>query len=240
MYFLSLHQFQKDEKGHDDLFLTLLRFEKSSEIRVGMSLQIGADVESLVVNADLFALDFPKAAADRIPAAFLSAKHFTEDLLQALQICTFEELIIVDGRLVAQHFFRKLLLPKIAHACLFAADGELFGEIFVHLILQKTAHQFFTGIALLLTCLLVLFAGQQHTALDVEKSCRHDKELAGDVQILAVHLADVFQILVCDLDNRNIINVYFIFFNQVHEEIQRTFEHRKLNGNCHNFFLCLF
>ena len=50
-----------------------------------------------------------------------------------------------------------------------------------------------------------------------------------------VHLTDIFEILVCYSGDGNIVNIYFVFFDQVQEKVQRTLEHRELNRNRHNF-----
>ena len=64
----------------------------------------------------------------------------------------------------------------------------------------------------------------------------HDHELAHDTKVFPLHGMDVFHILICDLNNRNIINIYFIFLNKMHQQIQRTFKHLKLNTYSH---ICL-
>ena len=46
-------------------------------------------------------------------------------------------------------------------------------------------------------------------------------------------LPDILEILICDRHNRNIINIYLVFFYQVHQEIHRSLEHLKLQRNCH-------
>ena len=197
-------------------------------------LQVGAYIDCLVVNADFFAPDFAEAAADRIPAALFSAQDLAEDFFQAAQVRTFQQFFVVDGRLITADFPGEILRAKITHTGLFTAHGKFFGKIFVHLVFQKALHQLLTGVALLPAGLFVLFARQQHAALDVQERRRHDEEFTGNIHVLAVHLPDVFQVLVCDLRDRNVVDVDFVFFDQVYEKIQRALKHREFYRNCHD------
>ena len=234
MHLLVFHEFEENEEGHDDLFLALLGFQKGAEFGSGVCLQISADIESLGIDVDFFAPDFSEPAPDRITSALFSAEDFSEDFFQLFQVSALEEILIVNRRLVGAHFFGKVLRTKITHACLLPADSELFGHIFIHLVFQKAPDQLFAGIAFLFTGLFVFFPGKEHAALDIQKGRRHDEKFTCDVHVLVIHLMDIFEVLVGDLDDRNIVDVYFVFLNQVHEQVQRTFEHRKLYGNCHN------
>ena len=234
VHLLVFHEFEENEEGHDDLFLALLGFQKGAEFGPGVCLQISADIESLGIDVDFFAPDFSEPAPDRITSALFSAEDFSEDFFQLFQVSALEEILIVNRRLVGAHFFGKVLRTKITHACLLPADSELFGHIFIHLVFQKAPDQLFAGIAFLFTGLFVFFPGKEHAALDIQKGRRHDEKFTCDVHVLVIHLMDIFEVLVGDLDDRNIVDVYFVFLNQVHEQVQRTFEHRKLYGNCHN------
>ena len=237
MHFLRFHQFQKNEKGHDDLFSAFTGFQQCPEICAGMCLQISPYVQSLVIQADFLPPDLSEPAPDRVPAAFFPAQDFPEDFLQALQVRVPQQFIIIDGRTVIQHFPGKLLSTEIAHASLFPVHSQLFGQILVHLVFEETADQLFTGISLFLAGLIILLTGKEHTAFNIQKSRGHDKKFAGHIQILMVHLTDIFEILVCYSGDGNIVNIYFVFFNQVQEKVQRTLEHRELNRNRHNFIL---
>ena len=205
---------------------------------MGVSLEIGADIESLGIDVDFFPLDLAETAPDRIAAALFPAEHFAKDCLQPLKISVFEQFGIVDGRLVAAHFFRKILFAEIPDACLVPVCGEFSREVFVHLVLQETADQLFAGIRLFFAGLLVFFAGQEHAALDIQKGCRHDEELAGDIHILVVHLMNVLQILVRDPGDRDIVYINFVLFDQVHEKVERPLEHRQFYWNGHSLISC--
>ena len=234
VHLLVFHEFEENEEGHDDFFFALLGFQKGAEFGPGVCLQISADIESLGIDVDFFAPDFSEPAPDRITSALFSAEDFSEDFFQLFQVSALEEILIVYRRLVGAHFFGKVLRTKITHACLLPADSELFGHIFIHLVFQKAPDQLFAGIAFLFTGLFVFFPGKEHAALDIQKGRRHDEKFTCDVHVLVIHLMDIFEVLVSDLNDRNIVDVYFVFFNQVHEQVQRAFEHRKLYGNCHN------
>ena len=234
VHLLVFHEFEENEEGHDDLFLALLGFQKGAEFGPGVCLQISADIESLGIDVDFFAPDFSESAPDWIASALFPAEDFSEDFFQLFQVSALEEILIVNRRLVGSHFFGKVLRTKITHACLLPADSELFGHIFIHLVFQKAPDQLFAGIAFLFTGLFVFFPGKEHAALDIQKGRRHDEKFTCDVHVLVIHLMDIFEVLVGDLNDRNIVDVYFVFFNQVPEQVQRAFEHRKLYGNCHN------
>ena len=45
---------------------------------------------------------------------------------------------------------------------------------------------------------------------------------------------NVFHILIGDLNDRNIVDVYFIFLYQMEQQIQRPLKRLKLYGNSHN------
>ena len=234
MYLLVLHEFEQDQEGDDDLLLALLRFQKGTKIGLRMCLKIGTDVERLIVYIDFFALDLTETAADRIAAALFSSKNFPENFFQTFKIGVPQKLFVVDGRLVAANFFWQILCAVIADACLFPAGFELSREIFVHLVFQETADQLLAGVFLFLAVFLVFFTRQEHAALDVQKRCGHDQKFAGDIHVFMVHLPDIFEVLIGDLNDRNVVDVYFVFFDQVHEQVQRTFKHRKLYGYGHN------
>ena len=235
MDLLGLHELQEDEEGDNDLLPAFPRLQKGPEVGVGVSLEVGADVEHFGVDADFLALDLAEAAADGVPAALFSAKDLAENLLQALEVCPLEKFVVIDGGLIVEDFLRELLLAEIAHSGLLAVDRKFFREIFVHLVFHQAAHEFLAGVALFLAGLLILLAGEEHAALDVQEGRRHDQKFAGHIQVLAVHLVDVFQVLVGDLDDGDIVDVDLVFFDQVHEQVQGALKHREFYRNSHSF-----
>ena len=199
-----------------------------------MYFQVSTDIERFGFDIDLFGPDLSETAPDRIPPAFFPAQDLSEYLLQAVQIGSFQKLAVVNGRLIGAYLPRQVPRAEVAHTGLFPADRKLFGEIFIHLVFQQPLDQLFAGIGFFLAGLTVYFPGKKHAALDIQKGRGHDQELAGHVHVLAVHLVDILEVLVGDLCDRNIVDVYFVFFNQVKEKVQRAFKHRKLHRYGHN------
>ena len=68
----------------------------------------------------------------------------------------------------------------------------------------------------------------------MNERCRHDQELAGDVEVEALHELQRRQILLRDRGNRDIRNADFVFFYEMKEQIERTFKNLKLNVCAHN------
>ena len=90
---------------------------------------------------------------------------------------------------------------------------QFIGHILVHLVFQKLFHQLCSRIFFL--ALFIDLTGKQHPTLDVQKCCRHQQKFAHDVHVFRLHLTDIIQILFRDFHDRNIVNIDFIFFNQM-------------------------
>ena len=99
-------------------------------------------------------------------------------------------------------------------------------HVLEHLIFKKPSDQFISGIPFFTVFILV--SRKKHAALDIEERSCHDQKLTGDVHVVVFHLPYIFQILIRDRYDRNIIDVDFILFNEVHQKIHGTFEHLKL------------
>ena len=54
-------------------------------------------------------------------------------------------------------------------------------------------------------------------------------------QVFRIHLPDIVQILLRNFRNRDIVNINFIFFNQMEQQVQRTFKRLQFHRNCHIF-----
>ena len=57
-----------------------------------------------------------------------------------------------------------------------------------------------------------------------QKRRRHHQKIADHIQILMIHLINIFQILLRNQDDRNIVDTYFILFNQMKQQVQRSFK----------------
>jgi hypothetical protein len=73
-------------------------------------------------------------------------------------------------------------------------------------------------------------ARQEHARLDVNQRRRHDEELAGNVEIQLLHQVDVFQILLRDQRDRNVVDVDLVPLDQVQQQIERALEDRQPYG----------
>ena len=56
----------------------------------------------------------------------------------------------------------------------------------------------------------------------------HFKKFTGNLHIILLHLTDIIKILLNKSENRYIINIQFMFVNQMKQEIKRTFKCLKL------------
>ena len=220
---LVLHELQNDQEGHNDLFLAVLNFQHLPEVRVGMIGQVSSDIEFLVGNADLFPLDFAKAAADGVHSVFLSLKDVRKYIPKALQRPVSDQFLVVDRRHIAFDFLGEVLRAKIAEAGVPSLLLEFLRHTLVELVLKKPLHQFIPGVLFL--SVFVLLPGKEHPALDVEERRGHDQELTGHVHVVMFHPADIFQVLVRDRHDRNVIDIYLILFDQMHKKVHRTFKH---------------
>ena len=174
----------------------------------------------LVLQTHRIFFDGSEGAADRVDLILLPLHHRLEDLLKLRERHSVQELVEIhrlcifldlrrDRRILVEHPVRPGL-----HVLKFLRHQPVF------LIFQETHHKFRSRIFLL--ALLIHFFRQQHPRLDVEKRRRHHKEFADHIQIFLIHLPNVLHILVRDLGDRDIVDIHFVFFNQMEKKIQRT------------------
>jgi hypothetical protein len=65
---------------------------------------------------------------------------------------------------------------------------------------------------------------QQELALDVDERRRHHQELAGDVQVELLHQVEIFEVLLGDDRNLDVVDVHLVLLDQMNQQIERTFE----------------
>ena len=223
---LVLHELQNDQKCHNDLFPAVLRLKHLPEISMRMGCQISPDIEFFVCDTDLFPLYFAKAASNGIHPVLLALKHFREYILKVLKGPVPDQFLIVDGRHIASDFFGKVLGAEIAHSRVPSLFPEFLRHVFIHLVLEKPLDEFVPRIFLF--TVLILLLGKKHPALDIQECRSHDQKLAGHVHVIVFHLPHVFQILICDRHDRNIVYIDFVLFDQMHKEVHRPLKHLKL------------
>jgi hypothetical protein len=72
-----------------------------------------------------------------------------------------------------------------------------------------------------------LTAGQQHLGLDAHERRNEEYELACQFYVERLEFVDIFQKLVGDGGDRNVIYIQLVALNEEQEEVERTFELRQ-------------
>ena len=165
------------------------------------------------IHINLILLNVAIAAADRIYLVLLLLHNGFEYFMEPVQGHVPDQLPVIHRLPVRGNFFRKILPPVQVPGRIHLPVPQFQRHELVHLIFQQLLHQFLSGVFLL--PLLVYFLGQQHSAFDVDKRGRHDQKLAHHIHVTLFHLPDVIQILLCDLHNGNIIDIYLVLINQM-------------------------
>ena len=62
--------------------------------------------------------------------------------------------------------------------------------------------------------------GEQHARLDFHEGGGHDEELAGEVDVEAADDLDVFEVLVGDLGDGDVLDVHLGLFDEEEEELE--------------------
>jgi len=71
---------------------------------------------------------------------------------------------------------------------------------------------------------------KQHPGLDVDQRGGHDQELADGVEVELLHQLYIFEILLSNQGDRNIVDVHLVLLNEVNQQIQRPLERLELDG----------
>ena len=203
------------QEGHDDLFFAGLLLQKGPEAEIVRFRDPLTDIAFTADDIIFFPFDLAKSAADGIHAVPLPAQDLLEGLFQAFNGRFSDQLLIIDGRLIGLDFFRQLLLTVEIAGSFHAPVTEFIRLVADHFIFQQAFDQFLAGICLFLFLVRFFFFGKQHPALQLQKGRCHDQELTGNLHLLFPHLLDIFQVLVCDQGNRDVIYINFMFIDQV-------------------------
>src|SRR5437870_2086770 len=75
----------------------------------------------------------------------------------------------------------------------------------------------------------LLIKWEQTAALEINQIGRHDDELARDVDLQFLESLEILEVLARDSFDRNIVNIDFVAFDQVKQEIERSFKNFELN-----------
>jgi hypothetical protein len=117
--------------------------------------------------------------------------------------------------------------------------GELQGSLLEALVLQKPADQLGPGVLLLLLSLSLfpLRSRQKHLGFDMEQGGGHQKKLPGNVQVQVFHQLQVFQVLLGDGRDGDVVNIDLILLDQIQKQVHGPFEGIQLHlqGQLHLF-----
>src|ERR1051325_1916372 len=103
---------------------------------------------------------------------------------------------------------------------------ELASGILEFFVFDELANEFPTRIVAILFAFdfRALLNRKQFTAFDIHQRRGHDEEFAGDFEVKQAHRLDVFDKLFGETSQIDLINVDFLFLNEIEEQIQGSFE----------------
>ena len=187
----------------------------------------------MIFQTDLFFFNLSEFASDRVDLVHLFFHHRIENSLQFCQCDIAEQIFDRDIFFEILNLFRYARLLKYHSAGIHLPVFQFVRSIFIHFIFQDSLDEFLPWI--LKFFLLFLLYRKKHFRLDAHKCRRHYKKFTHHIHIFRIHLTDIVEILLCDQNNGNIINIHFIFFNQMQQQIQRSFKDLQFNRYSHVF-----
>jgi hypothetical protein len=75
----------------------------------------------------------------------------------------------------------------------------------------------------------LLIDRQQAAAFKVNEVCRHHDEFAGKFDVELLEGLKIFEVLASNALDRNVVDVDLVLFDQVKQEVERSFEDLELN-----------
>lgn len=148
--------------------------------------------------------------------------HLVEGVEQLVQGEVHEFL----GMRVLHRHFGELALDVAAgglHRSVVFEYAQVFAGFLELLVLQEALDQVLARIDLV-ALLVELRTRQQHLGLDPHQRGRDQDELTRQLDVELVHLADVFQKVVGDLGNRDVMDVHLVAFDEEQQEVERPVE----------------
>jgi hypothetical protein len=70
---------------------------------------------------------------------------------------------------------------------------------------------------------------EEHFGFDVDERGGHVDEFGGDVDVLDFELVEVVEILGSDFGDLDVVDVHFLLFDEVEQEVEGTFEERDVD-----------
>jgi hypothetical protein len=106
---------------------------------------------------------------------------------------------------------------------------EQLGRGLELLVLEQTANEGVARIFFRVVGLRRVGTRQQHAALDMNESGRHDQELARHLEIELLHQVEILEILAGYEGDGNVVDADLVLLDQMHEQIEGPFEGRQLD-----------
>jgi hypothetical protein len=127
---------------------------------------------------------------------------------------TFGTFVVVEGlvRLGPDVFFDLLFLV------------EKLGGVLEFFVLEETLDEFLSQVFSLLFGTGEWVGREQHFGFDVDERGGHVNEFGGDVDVEMFELVEVVEILRGDFGDLDVVNIHFLLFDEIEQEVERTFE----------------
>ena len=192
-----------------------------------MFVKIPDDLSLLSFQRNLIFCDIAELAPYGVYPVFRSFKYPVINLSKLHKVNITQQIIIIKRSPVLFHFLWKCRFLENALAGVNIPVLKLVGHVFIHLILKQFFHQLRSWIFLF--AFLIDFLWQKHAALYVYECRRHDDKLTHNIHIALLHGMKIFQILVCYVHYRDIVNIHLILFYQMQEKVKRPLKNFKLD-----------
>ena len=128
-------------------------------------------------------------------------------------------------------FSRKLRIFRLMGEAAFLlefAQGEEPGRILEFFVFNKLADKLPARIVLLgILFGWLIHARQQGAAFQIHQIGRHDDELGGQIDVKQLECIDVVEVLAGDSLDGDRMDIHLVFFDEVEQQVERTFENFK-------------
>jgi len=213
-YSLEFHHLEDGEEG-DDHGVTrragVEKFDQADGARVAGE-DLAAELRDHLRDGEDVVL---KLDADNFFFAF-------EDLLEdADEIDEGDDEFAFGAFIVVQGFVR--VGPDVFFDLLFLVE-ELRG-VFEFFVLDEALDEFFARIGGLFLGRSQRIGREKHFGLDVDERGGHVDEFGGDVDVLNFELVEVGEVLRGDEGDLDVVDVHFLLFDEVEQEIEGTLVH---------------
>lgn len=212
-------EFKKGDKGDDDFTFGGMRLKE------GVETNVGGEGDTTEKGLDFVwhtpALHFKVTKRDGGLGLFEDALKGREEFDCADVAELFGGLVGVDGKLD----FTPL---TIGGATKGFAGGEIACGVFVAFVFNELANEVparverFDG--LVVFGFVAIVFGEQEATFDHHEGGGHDDEFASDVDVKGAEGVEVGHILGGDMANGDIVDINFVFTNEIEQQVQGPFE----------------